>query len=107
MSESNKLTDREVRPVSGLDGVFVRTISGREYKRFQAAVRALADASEEDRNVAAVYLMVNLAACDQSGRRLWEDDQLAGTEDTPITKAKAVYSAAVDLNALGEKKAES
>lgn len=106
MTES-KLTDRDVLAVPGLDGVFVRTISGKEYKRFQAGCRESAELPEEERNVRTVYQLVNLTACSADGRRLFEDDAIAATEDTPITKARAVYDAAVELNRLSEKKAES
>ncbi len=103
----SKISDPEIQPVSGLEDVFVRTISGRDYKRFQAACRKLADLPEEERNVEAVYLLVNLTACSADGRRLFMDDRQDLTEEISITKARRIYDSAVELNRLTEKKVES
>ena len=91
------LIERRVVPV-GTAGVFARTITGREYKIFNAQIHALKEDAEEVKNIGAVYALVWLTACDEHGRQLFAS--LEETSDVTVELAKAIFEVAADLNGL-------
>lgn len=79
------------------EGLYARTISGREYKAFVAAQKD-AVGTDEEKSVSNVYQLVKHAASDEYGRALFESVDQA--EELPIDAARAVFEAAAVLNGL-------
>ncbi|QEL18530.1 hypothetical protein [Limnoglobus roseus] len=99
----NDLKKANVVPVPGVPGVFVREISGKEYRNFQGACSSSKvdlSLSDDDRNLRAVYQLVNLTACDADGRRFWTDTEMGDTEELPVVRAKAIFETALAHNGL-------
>ena len=78
--------------------MFARTITGREYKIFNAQIHALKERAEEEKNIGAVYALVWLTACDEHGRQLFAS--LDDTSEVTVEQAKVIFEIAAELNGL-------
>jgi 5-methylcytosine-specific restriction endonuclease McrBC regulatory subunit McrC len=93
---------REVKEVE--TGLYVRTISGREFKAFVQFQKANESQPKEELNISNVYQLLQYAASDKEGHALF--DSFEAVQDLPIPTAMKMFEAAAKLNGLSDDDAE-
>jgi hypothetical protein len=87
---------REVRQVES--GVYVRSISGREFKSFVQFQLANQSISKEERDISNVYKLLEYAASDEKGLALF--DSFESVQDLTVPVALKMFEVAAVLNGL-------
>lgn len=96
---------KKVYPVDLPDGAtgFVRVMTLRELKTFQASAESI-KAGESDADVAAAESLVAVTACDESGNRLVPVGQEGAVAEWDYPSLVAYFKKAAEVNGISEKK---